>query len=135
VDLFDLTWEIAVVLGATGVLGGAMAEGLAAAGALRLPSWVETRTGAKRGYVRLKNTGHRRFLFRRRPRHAFAADRARRAIDSVWRSDGRRNGQRHNGPQNHFCEASIERVAQRTRDWLWSMFGIVTPFSAEGTRC
>ncbi len=31
--LFDLTGEIAVVLGATGVLGGAMAEGLAAAGA------------------------------------------------------------------------------------------------------
>jgi NAD(P)-dependent dehydrogenase (short-subunit alcohol dehydrogenase family) len=33
VNLFDLTGEIAVVLGATGVLGGAVAEGLAAAGA------------------------------------------------------------------------------------------------------
>src|SRR4051794_39929621 len=32
-DLFDLTGEIAVVIGATGVLGGALAEGLAAAGA------------------------------------------------------------------------------------------------------
>jgi NAD(P)-dependent dehydrogenase (short-subunit alcohol dehydrogenase family) len=32
-NLFDLTGEIAVVLGATGVLGGALAEGLAAAGA------------------------------------------------------------------------------------------------------
>ncbi|MBV9674183.1 MAG: SDR family oxidoreductase [Verrucomicrobia bacterium] len=32
-NLFDLTGETAVVLGATGVLGGAMAEGLAAAGA------------------------------------------------------------------------------------------------------
>jgi NAD(P)-dependent dehydrogenase (short-subunit alcohol dehydrogenase family) len=32
-NLFDLTGEIAVVLGATGVLGGAMAEGLAAGGA------------------------------------------------------------------------------------------------------
>src|SRR6266850_1814970 len=31
--LFDLTGEIAVVIGATGVLGGALAEGLAAAGA------------------------------------------------------------------------------------------------------
>ena len=31
--LFDLTGEVAVVLGATGVLGGAIAEGLAAAGA------------------------------------------------------------------------------------------------------
>jgi NAD(P)-dependent dehydrogenase (short-subunit alcohol dehydrogenase family) len=33
VNLFDLTGDVAVVLGATGVLGGAMAEGLAAAGA------------------------------------------------------------------------------------------------------
>ena len=32
-NLFNLTGEVAVVLGATGVLGGAMAEGLAAAGA------------------------------------------------------------------------------------------------------
>jgi NAD(P)-dependent dehydrogenase (short-subunit alcohol dehydrogenase family) len=33
VNLFDLTGEVAAVLGATGVLGGAMAEGLASAGA------------------------------------------------------------------------------------------------------
>ncbi|MBV9998295.1 MAG: SDR family oxidoreductase [Verrucomicrobia bacterium] len=33
VNLFDLTGEVAAVIGATGVLGGAMAEGLAAAGA------------------------------------------------------------------------------------------------------
>src|SRR5262245_4207858 len=32
-DLFDLTKEIAVVLGGTGTLGGAMAEALARAGA------------------------------------------------------------------------------------------------------
>ncbi len=32
-NLFDLTGEVAVVLGATGVLGGAIAEGLAASGA------------------------------------------------------------------------------------------------------
>ena len=32
-NLFDLTGEVAVVTGATGVLGGAMAEGLSAAGA------------------------------------------------------------------------------------------------------
>ncbi len=32
-NLFELTGEIAVVLGATGVLGGAIAEGSAAAGA------------------------------------------------------------------------------------------------------
>jgi len=32
-DLFDLSSEVAVVIGATGVLGGALAEGLASAGA------------------------------------------------------------------------------------------------------
>src|SRR6478735_5475435 len=32
-SLFDLTGEVAVVIGATGVLGGALADGLAAAGA------------------------------------------------------------------------------------------------------
>ena len=32
-NLFDLTGEVAVVIGATGALGGAMAEGLASAGA------------------------------------------------------------------------------------------------------
>src|SRR5437667_12166622 len=32
-NLFDLSNEVAVVIGATGTLGGAMAEGLAAAGA------------------------------------------------------------------------------------------------------
>src|SRR2546422_309103 len=32
-NLFDLTNDVAVVIGATGALGGAMAEGLAAAGA------------------------------------------------------------------------------------------------------
>src|SRR5277367_1066232 len=32
-DLFDLTGEVAVVIGATGMLGGAVAEGLGRAGA------------------------------------------------------------------------------------------------------
>ena len=32
-NLFDLSSEVAVVIGATGVLGGALAEGLAGAGA------------------------------------------------------------------------------------------------------
>src|SRR5881396_736173 len=32
-NLFDLTGDVAVVIGATGVLGGAIAEGLAQAGA------------------------------------------------------------------------------------------------------
>src|SRR5258708_26537210 len=32
-NLFDLSQEVAVIIGATGVLGGALADGLAAAGA------------------------------------------------------------------------------------------------------
>jgi NAD(P)-dependent dehydrogenase (short-subunit alcohol dehydrogenase family) len=47
-NLFDLTGEIAVVLGATGVLGGALAEGLAAAGA----KVAVTQNEVKRGFVR-----------------------------------------------------------------------------------
>jgi len=33
IQLFDLSGEVAVVVGATGALGGALAEGLGAAGA------------------------------------------------------------------------------------------------------
>jgi NAD(P)-dependent dehydrogenase (short-subunit alcohol dehydrogenase family) len=33
-NLFDLTGEVAVIVGATGVLGGALASGLAASGAV-----------------------------------------------------------------------------------------------------
>ncbi len=39
-NLFDLTNEVAVVIGATGVLGGALAEGLAAAGLLLIGASV-----------------------------------------------------------------------------------------------
>jgi len=47
-NLFDLTGEVAVVIGATGVLGGAIAEGLARAGA-RVAVVAATRIAAKAG--------------------------------------------------------------------------------------
>src|SRR5215216_544710 len=48
--LFDLSHEVAVVIGATGVLGGALAEGLAAAGA----SVAVVGRNADRGQARVK---------------------------------------------------------------------------------
>jgi NAD(P)-dependent dehydrogenase (short-subunit alcohol dehydrogenase family) len=49
-NLFDLTGEVAVVVGATGMLGGAMAEGLASAGA-RVAVVGRNR---ERGYARVQ---------------------------------------------------------------------------------
>jgi NAD(P)-dependent dehydrogenase (short-subunit alcohol dehydrogenase family) len=49
-DLFDLTGEVAVVVGATGALGGALAKGLAAAGA----SVVVVGRNAERGETCVK---------------------------------------------------------------------------------
>jgi NAD(P)-dependent dehydrogenase (short-subunit alcohol dehydrogenase family) len=50
VNLFDLTNEVAVIIGGTGVLGGALAEGLAAAGA----SVALVGRNAARGEARVK---------------------------------------------------------------------------------
>src|SRR5881409_63156 len=49
-NLFDLTNEVAVVIGATGVLGGALAEGLAQAGA----KIAVLGRNAERGQARVK---------------------------------------------------------------------------------
>ena len=46
--LFDLSGRVAIVTGATGVLGGAMARGLAAAGA-RLAAGYPAVRGARAG--------------------------------------------------------------------------------------
>ena len=76
-DLFDLSSEIAVVIGATGVLGGALAEGLAAAGA----SVAVVGRNEERGRARvdaIRKAGH--------PAEFFAAD----AIDRASLAGARR---------------------------------------------
>ncbi len=55
-ELFDLSKEIAVVIGATGALGGAVAEGLAEAGA----KIAVVGRNAERGNARVKQPRHRR---------------------------------------------------------------------------
>lgn len=61
-DLFDLSSEVAVVIGATGVLGGALAEGLAAAGA----SVAVVGRNEERGRARadlIRGAGHQAAFF------------------------------------------------------------------------
>ena len=55
-NLFDLTGEVAVVIGGTGVLGGALAEGLAAAGASVAVIGRNTERGEARA-VAIRNLG------------------------------------------------------------------------------
>ena len=82
-DLFDLSSEVAVVIGATGVLGGALAEGLAAAGAKVAVLGRNEERGRERVNAILKAGGHADF---------FAADamdresltRAHRAVEQAF---------------------------------------------------
>jgi NAD(P)-dependent dehydrogenase (short-subunit alcohol dehydrogenase family) len=73
--LFDLSGEVAVVIGATGVLGGALAEGLAAAGA----KIAVLGRNAERGEARVKaiqaKGGTAHFSQRMRSRVAASAKR------------------------------------------------------------
>jgi len=61
-SLFDLSGEVAVVIGATGVLGGALAEGLAAAGASIIVSGRNAERGAARVAAITESGGHAIFL-------------------------------------------------------------------------
>jgi NAD(P)-dependent dehydrogenase (short-subunit alcohol dehydrogenase family) len=61
-NLFDLSGEIAVVIGATGVLGGAIAEGLAAAGAVIAVVGRNAERGAE-CVERITSTGGRAAFF------------------------------------------------------------------------
>src|SRR5438876_4396622 len=76
--LFDLTDEVAVVIGATGVLGGALAEGLASAGA----QVAVVGRNSERGEARVKKIkqagGHAAF---------FAADAHQRPCLAIARQD------------------------------------------------
>jgi len=62
VDIFDLKNEVAVVIGATGVLGGAMAEGLANAGATVAVLGRNAERGERRAKSISKQGGRARFV-------------------------------------------------------------------------
>lgn len=62
IDLFDLTGEVAVVIGATGVLGGAIAEGLALAGAKVAVLGRSSERGARRVHSILDHGGTAEFF-------------------------------------------------------------------------
>jgi len=61
-DLFDLSSEVAVVIGGTGVLGGALAEGLAAAGAVVAVVGRNAERGKARVSAILTAGGHAEFF-------------------------------------------------------------------------
>src|ERR1051326_4729730 len=84
-SLFDLQGEVAVVIGATGGLGGALAEGLAQAGA----KVAVLGRNAERGQARVKpirgQGGHAAFF----PADALQRDRLRSAHEAIEKSLGR----------------------------------------------
>ena len=61
-DLFDLSSDVAVVIGATGVLGGAIADGLAAAGATVAVVGRNAERGAARVSSIVEAGGHAEFF-------------------------------------------------------------------------
>src|SRR5258707_934583 len=92
-DLFDLTDQVAVVIGATGVLGGAVAEGLAQAGA----RVAVLGRNAERGGVRVQQIqsrgGKARF---------FSAD----ALERQSLADAHKEIQSHLGPPGILVNAA-----------------------------
>src|SRR5436305_11014420 len=83
-DLFDLGNEVAVVLGGTGVLGGAMAEALAAAGARVAVVGRSAERGAER--VRSIESAGGKAMFQ--PADALDAGSLARARDAVAKEWG-----------------------------------------------
>src|SRR6476660_9633654 len=61
-DIFDLSGEVAAVIGGTGVLGGAMAEGLAQAGAKVAVLGRNAERGEARAKLIQKAGGQARFI-------------------------------------------------------------------------
>jgi hypothetical protein len=78
--LFDLTGETAVVIGATGVLGGVLAEGLAEAGAKVAVLGRNVARGEAKAKAILDQGGARRFFSPRTPRRPPAFSEAQHAI-------------------------------------------------------
>jgi NAD(P)-dependent dehydrogenase (short-subunit alcohol dehydrogenase family) len=83
-DLFDLTGEVAVVIGATGVLGGAIAEGLAQAGAAVAVAGRNAGRGEARAEKIVADGGRARFVVV----DALSPDSLRIACETVTKSLG-----------------------------------------------
>jgi len=83
-QLFDLTGEVAVVIGATGVLGGAIAQGLAEAGAKVAVLGRNTERGQTRAKSIQKAGGQAQFF----PADALSRESLRAARDSAEKAFG-----------------------------------------------
>jgi NAD(P)-dependent dehydrogenase (short-subunit alcohol dehydrogenase family) len=82
-DLFDLSSEIAVVIGGTGVLGGALAEGLAAAGASVAVLGRNKERGGERVNA-IRKAGGRADFFEADAMDCESLSRAHRAIEKTF---------------------------------------------------
>src|ERR1700680_4133507 len=102
-NLLDLTGEVAVVLGATGVLGGAIAEGLAAAGAKVAVLGRNAERGESESSLASTKKRPPRIFSRRRPGSKLVESSARRFVEPVGRSDhsGERRGRQRSTGHRH----------------------------------
>jgi NAD(P)-dependent dehydrogenase (short-subunit alcohol dehydrogenase family) len=83
-NLFNLEGEVAVVIGATGVLGGAIAEGLAQAGASVAVLGRNAERGQARVHAITKSGGKAQFI----PTDAMSRENLRQACDTVEKKIG-----------------------------------------------